>query len=148
MRERIKELEKIPYRLTRWIGTTGSLVVHSIIFIACLTLPRFGYDINKVLLVLTTFLSFEAIYLAIFIQMTVNRSVQSLEEVGEELEELSADVDEISEDVGEISEDIEKIQEEDIADEAESEKTQVTLEKIETGLQKLLNDIETLKQQK
>lgn len=155
MRERIKELEKIPYRLTRWIGTTGSLVVHTIIFIACLMLPRFGYDFNKVLLVLTTFLSFEAIYLAIFIQMTVNRSVQSLEEVGEgleeiqeDVEELSADVDEISADVDEISEDIDKIQEEDVADEAESEKTQVTLEKIETGLQKLLTDIETLKQQK
>lgn len=148
MRERIKELEKIPYRLTRWIGTTGSLVVHTIVFIACLMLPRFGYDFNKVLLVLTTFLSFEAIYLAIFIQMTVNRSVQSLEEVEEGLEGIQEDVEELSADVDEISEDIDKIQEEDVADEAESEKTQVTLEKIETGLQKLLSDIETLKQQK
>ena len=140
MEDQFKKIQKLPIKITHWIGTTSSLVVHTIIFILCLFLPYFGFDSSTVLLVLTTLVSLEAIYLSILIQMTVNRNMESLEEVQE-------DVQEISEDVEDISEDIEKIQEEDREEEAEEEKTKITLEKIESGLQKLLNDIETLKNQ-
>lgn len=53
------------------------------------------------MLVLTTIVSLEAIYLAIFIQMTVNRSVESLREVEEDIEELAEDVEEIAEELEE-----------------------------------------------
>jgi hypothetical protein len=41
-----------------------------------------------VLLVLTTLVSLEAIYLSIFIQMAVNRTAQSIKEVEEDFEEI------------------------------------------------------------
>ncbi|MEK7616618.1 MAG: hypothetical protein AAB414_01025, partial [Patescibacteria group bacterium] len=41
-----------------------------------------------------TWLSIEAIYLAIFIQMTVNRNTQSLEEVEEDIEDIQEEVSE------------------------------------------------------
>lgn len=156
MRERLKQLEKLPIRITNWIGTTGSLIVHTLFFIGALFLPKFGIlSLDDMLLVLTTIVSLEAIYLSIFIQMTVNRHMESLEEVQEDVQEISEDVEEISQDVEEISQDVEeisvdvdKIQEEEKEEETEEEKTKVTLEKIETDLQKLLTDIEALKQQK
>lgn len=141
MEEKIKKLEKIPLKITYWVGTTSSVVVHTIVFIAALTLPFFGYDFYRVLVALTTVLSFEAIYLAIFIQMTVNKNLENLEKVHE-------NVREISEDVEEISVDVDQIQEEEKEEEAEEEKTKMTLGKIEVDLQRLLADIETLKHQK
>ncbi len=155
MKEHIQKLEKVPTRITEWIGTIGSLVVHTIFFAIALTLPFFGLSMDNVLLILTTAVSLEAIYLSIFIQMTVNRHAESLEEVqedvqeiSEDVEEISKDVEEISVDVDEISEDVDKINEEEQKDNIDDERTKVTLEKIEGGLQKLLLDIEALKQQK
>lgn len=92
-----------------------------------------------VLLVLTTAVSLEAIYLAIFIQMTVNRNTASLAEVEE-------DIDEIQEDIDEIQEDIDEIEEEEDKDEIRKQKQTVTLDQITANLQKLAKDIETLKQ--
>lgn len=155
MENQIKKLEKIPIRITNWLGTTISLLVHTIVFGSALLLPLLGFDTDKVLLAVTTVLSFEAIYLAIFIQMTVNRNMASLkevqkdvEEISKDVEEISGDVEDISEDVEELSVDVDKIQEEEKKDEIHEEKTKVTLDKIEAGLQKLLTDVETLKQQK
>jgi len=117
-------------------------------------------------LTLTTFVSLEAIYFSIFIQMTVNRATESIEEVGEDVEEIQEDVEEISEDVEEISEDVEevqeevkeigedveeiskdvdKIQEDAVLDDQIDEKQNQALGNIEVQLQKLLKDIEALK---
>ena len=63
------------------------------------------------LLVLTTVLSLEAIYLAIFIQMSLNRTRESLAGVEVDIGEIQEDVGEIQEDVGEIQEDVDEIQE-------------------------------------
>ncbi len=146
---------RVSLGITNWIGTTSSILAHSIFFVGVFALYLFGVRFDDILLILTTGVSLEAIYLSIFIQMTVNRHAQDLEEVGGEIEEiqedvkeLGSDVSEISEDVEEISKDIDKIQEGGKEDETEDAKTKVTLEKIETGLQKLLADIEILKQQK
>src|SRR3989344_5054930 len=65
---------------------------------------------SNILLILTTVVSLEAIYLSIFIQMSVNRHSQELEEVSEGIEEIQEDVDEIQKDVDEIQEDVEEIQ--------------------------------------
>lgn len=55
-----------------WIGTVESLVIHSILFIGMLCLRLFGQSWNDIWLDITTAVSVEAIYLAIFIQMAVN----------------------------------------------------------------------------
>ena len=137
---------------TEWIGTTDSLIVHTVFFAACFFLVFIGVRLDAILLILTTAVSLEAIYLAIFIQMTVNRNTKSLEEVEEDIEEIQedvkeieTDVDEISEDVDEISGDIDKIQEKDEREMAVDTDTRHTMEKIEANLQILLKDIETLK---
>ncbi len=97
-------LEKISVNATHWIGSIGSLVVHTVIFLGVLSLSFFGFNFDRILLVLTTILSFEAIYLAIFIQMTVNRNTVQLYEVEKDIEEIQEDIEGIQEDVEEISE--------------------------------------------
>lgn len=108
-----KKLPKITAseKLTKWIGTPASLFVHTLFFIACLLLIFMGLEPERVMLVLTTIVSLEAIYLAIFIQMTVNRSMESLREVEEDIEELAEDVGEIAEDVEELAEELEEEEE-------------------------------------
>jgi hypothetical protein len=117
----IKFLEKITDWVMWWIGSIPSLIVHSIVFLTAFLLPVFGIvAVDKMLLVLTTVLSLEAIYLAIFIQMSVNRSQEHIEDIREDIEEIQDDIEEISEDIEEISVDIDDIQE-DIEDIAEDE---------------------------
>ncbi len=106
----LSSFERMALRFTRWVGSTSSIVVHTLAFIACFVLVFLGIQLDKVLLVLTTAVSLEAIYLAIFIQMTVNRNTQSLEEVEEDIDEIQKDVDEIQEDVDEIEKDVDEIQ--------------------------------------
>jgi len=124
--------------LTDWIGTKASLVVHTIIFASIFGLRLFGVSMDKILLLLTTCLSIEAIYLAIFIQITVNKNTQSLVEVEQDIDEIQEDVDEIQEDVDEIQEDVE---EEDLHDKEVHE----TLESIEQRLHQLQKDFEILR---
>jgi uncharacterized protein YoxC len=103
--------------LTTWVGSVPSLIAHTLVFAGSFAIAFLGYaDFDRVLLMVTTIVSLEAIYLAIFIQMTVNRQSKELhdvsedvEEIQEEVEEISKDVDEISEDVEEISKDVEEI---------------------------------------
>lgn len=157
-------------KVTAWVGSVSSLVLHTAVFIGV-----FVMGITEVapwdflLLVLTTIVSLEAIYLAIFIQFTVNRNTQSLKEVEEDVAEIQEDVDEIQEDVeelgedlGEIQEDIEEIQEdvdeiqEDVEEMTEEEKEElerkshqkVTLEQLTQDIQRVLTDLEHLKKGK
>lgn len=125
-REQMKEknrqfLQKVTDGVMWWIGSIPSLIVHSIAFLTAFLLPVFNIvAVDKMLLVLTTVLSLEAIYLAIFIQMSVNRSHEHIEDIREDIEEIQDDIEEISEDIEEISVDIDDIQE-DIEDIAEDE---------------------------
>ncbi|HRH26949.1 MAG TPA: hypothetical protein PLZ99_02180 [Parcubacteria group bacterium] len=151
---------------TKWIGSRASVVLHTFFFILMFSLIFFGFKADTILLVLTTVVSLEAIYLAIFIQMTVNQNTESLEDVEEELEdivedveeisqdidEIQHDVDEIQEDVEEISEDVEEIQhdvdeiqEDAEVSDSENKKDEKKLEEIEVVLRKLLQEIENLK---
>ena len=106
---------------TNWIGSIESLVFHTIIFILVFSLVLFGVSFDRVLLALTTVLSLEAIYLAIFIQMSVNRNTLQLLQVEEEIVEIAEDVEGIEQDVDEIQKDVDEIQDdvEDIAEEVE-----------------------------
>ncbi len=89
-----------------------SLIFHSAIFIGFFILTTIGpFPRDLVLLIWNTIVSLEAIYLAIFIQFTVNRNTRSLREVEQDIDEIQEDVEEISEDIDEIQEDVDEIQE-------------------------------------
>jgi TolA-binding protein len=155
-------LEERAWSFTNWIGSISSLIVHTLLFVLAFVLVFLGVDFDKVLLVLTTLVSLEAIYLAIFIQMTVNRNTQSLEEVEEDIDEIQEDVegiekdiDEIQEDVegmekdiDEIQEDVDKLEEDEVEDDLHDEATMKTLDKLQVDMQRLMDDIQTLKSQK
>lgn len=140
--------ERLAERSARAIGSVMSLAIHSIFFIGIFSLSFFGFTFDQILLILTTIVSLEAIYLAIFIQMTVNRHSENIEEVREDIEDIQEDVEDISEDIEDIQENVEEISEdvEDISeDDQERKTTDEKLEKIESVLQALIRDIEEVR---
>ncbi len=147
----IKRPKNISTKITNWVGSKNSILLHTIFFVSIFALPAFGVPFDDILLVLTTIVSLEAIYLAIFIQMTVNKHSEDLVEVSEDIDEIQEDVegiekdiDEIQEDVGELQEDIEEIAEEE--EEIDDHGVEIKkLEHIENTLQTLLNEIAELK---
>lgn len=102
-KRQLSPLEQFADRCIHWIGSPASLIVHSLFFITSLTLGVFGVPWVAVLLVLNTTVSLEAIYLAILIQISINRNTKSLEEVEE-------NIDEIQENVGDIEESLEELE--------------------------------------
>lgn len=134
----LNKLENIALAVTRGVGSVWSLIIHTIIFIASFSLVLFGVQFELVLLVLTTLLSLEAIYLSIFIQLSVNHQARALanvekdiDEIQEDVEEIAEDVEEIAEDVEDIAEDVEEMQED--IDEIQEDVEEITEEKIIEG---------------
>ena len=72
-------IEKLADKITEAIGSTKSIVLHTIVFVGIFSLLLFGVSIETILLVVTTLVSFEAIYLAIFIQRSSNKQSRRLE---------------------------------------------------------------------
>ncbi|MDP3958047.1 MAG: hypothetical protein Q8Q36_01120 [bacterium] len=134
-------IERFSVIATRWIGSVPSLFAHTLLFAGAFFLVSMGFDFDRMLLALTTIVSLEAIYLAIFIQMTINRSAQELEEVGMDIEEISENVEEISENVEDIQEDVEGISVAEEEGPTESEK----LGKIEQSLLTIVREIDEIK---
>jgi len=120
-------IEKISEKLTGWLGTPMSILVHTLLFVGIFALRIFNVGMNDILLILTTAVSLEAIYLSIFIQMTVNKTTKSLKKV-------EKDIDDIQEDVQEISEDNDE-------DEAEEDIVIKAIKDIENRLEKLHKDV-------
>lgn len=158
-----KKAEEFALGVTHWVGSVQSILVHTCLFVASFGAVALGIlPFDRMLLVLTTVVSLEAIYLSIFIQMTINITSATIEGVEQDIDEIQEDIDEIQEDVGEIQEDVDEIQEdvdelqEDVEemneDDIEEEKYQAgqekTLGEIRTGLQKLMSDIEKLQKDK
>lgn len=149
-------------RIAKWVGTPASLALHTVLFLACFLVGLFGVVAwESVLLVLTTAVSLEAIYLAIFIQMTMNAQAESLKVVEENVDEIQEDIEEVQEDIEEVQENIEEIQEdvdeiqEDIgevvdlqSEETEALERQKTIDDLSASLQRLLKDIEKMKAQR
>ena len=119
-------MERTPIdRVIEAVGSYLSLILHTFIFavffgLAILDVVSWGL----MLLVLTTIVSLEAIYLAIFIQMTVNRQAQELAEVSEDVEDIQEDIEE---------------------DEEFERQQTVALEGLMTDVRKILADLEQLK---
>lgn len=88
--------------ITKWLGTPASIVLHTLGFVGMFVLYLFNISLDRILLILTTVVSLEAIYLSLFIQLTVNRQTAHLKEIG-------ADTDSLLEDVGELSDSAEDI---------------------------------------
>ena len=112
-------IDKFSDKAIAWIGSIQSLIAHTFGFIISFSLSVFGLvEFDKMLLVLTTVVSLEAIYLSIFIQMSVNKSHEHIEDLKEDVTEIQEDIEYIQEDIEEISEDIDEIQEDidEIAD--------------------------------
>lgn len=137
------------------VGSPLSLAIHTLIFAGFFALALLGFlSFDMMLLFLTTIVSLEAIYLAIFIQMTVNEHTRSLREVEEDIDELQEDVEEIGEDIDEIQEDVEEMSEdleemtEEEAAELQSKKNAATLEQLTTDVRRVLADLEALKEKK
>lgn len=149
-------------RITSWVGSVPSLALHTLVFIAFFALSFSGFlSWDLMFLILTTIVSLEAIYLAIFIQMTVNRQAAELAEVSEDVEDIQEDIEEISEDVDEIQGDIDEIQEdvdeiqEDVEEMTEEEEREAagikkaagaaSLEQLTADVRKVLEDLEAMK---
>ena len=134
--------------MTRWIGSPASIIVHTILFIACFVAVAIGLiEWNEMLLFVTTIVSLEAIYLSIFIQLTINYTTEAVEDISEDVEEIQEDIGEIQEDVDELQEDVEEITEDEEQDEADEAAQKKTLSDIQTDLRKLMADIEKLQHQ-
>lgn len=163
-------LERLAFEAPKYLGSVPSLILHTILFVGIFGLEWFGFAFDQIMLILTTVVSLEAIYLALFIQMTVNRQAAQIEEVSEDVEELSENVEDISEDVEEIGKDIGTIHEnvreigedvEDISEDVEElgaeiekddkedavERTQDLrrIERLETVLEQLLAEVRGMK---
>ena len=157
----LDSIEKVALKATHFIGSTESLIIHTVLFIVSFTLYFFGVPFEEILLVVTTIVSLEAIYLSIFIQMSVNRQARRLhavardvdeiqedvEEIQKDVEGIEKDVDEIQRDVDEIQEDVEEIQEEDKIEEKEEKEDEEILTRIENTMGKLIEEVIELKKQ-
>ncbi len=142
------KLKELPLKITEWVGSTKSLLLHTALFVFIFSLRFLNVSFNDILLILTTAVSLEAIYLSILIQMTVNRNTQSLVAVEEDIDEIQEDVEKLEKDVDEIQEDVGEIQEEDQADTIYERKNAELLLNIESTMKQLTKDIEALKNQK
>ncbi len=149
-----------------WIGSPASLVLHTLVFIAFFAVPLLGMlSWETMFAVLTNVVSLEAIYLAIFIQMSVNRQAASLkeveenveelgenvesiqedvEELGEDVEELGEDVEELGENVEELGENVEDIKEEMAEDPSEEHEEEMREQKHAAMLEALTNDVKAM----
>ncbi len=133
-KKKLSTLDQLSQKFTYLIGTNTSILIHTILFIGIFSLRFFGTTTEEILLILTTAVSLEAIYLAIFIQMTVNRTTESLAGVEEDIDDIQEDIDDIQEDYSE-----------DSTDEADMIKI---LKDMELRLKELQSDISALQKKK
>ncbi len=150
--EERKKIDCLVDSFIRWIGSFVSLAIHTFLFLACLTTGLLWGHWDSILLVLTTIVSLEAIYLSIFIQMSINRNTESLQavekdidEIQEDVEDIAEDVDEIAEDVEDIAEDVEELSEEGAQEESQEEQDRRLLKDIQDNMIKITADLEQLK---
>lgn len=131
----VDELEKFAIRITEWIGTPASIIVHTFLFISAFFFYYVGVELNTVMLVVTTIVSLEAIYLSLFIQLSVNVTKESLEDVEEDLGEIQEDVEGLEGGFGEIAEDVEGL-------EGNVKKMRRNVEELEADVEDISEDID------
>lgn len=154
-KKKIDNTNTVAERFTAWIGSPASIAAHTVLFAAAFALVLFDVPFDSILLILTTAVSLEAIYLALFIQMTVNKNTQALADVEEDIEEIAEDVegiekdiDEIEKDIDEMQEDVEEIEKDSEEDDLHDEETIKSLGIIQANMQKMMDEIQAMKEQK
>lgn len=129
-------VERIALKIIEWIGSVSSLVAHTIFFIIGFLLYFSNiFDKNTVLLIITLIVSLEAIYLSIFIQMSVNFQSKKLQDVVEDIEDIQENVEDIQVNVEDIQESVEEDDEEEDED----------IKEIQDTLNKLMKEVISLK---
>jgi flagellar capping protein FliD len=141
-KDKVKPVATFEEKVSIWIGSRSSFAIHTILFLLSGFLMLNGVSADRVLLILTTLVSLEAIYLSIFIQMTVNRHTESLEDVEEDLDEIQEDIDDIQEGQDELEEDIDEIEDSDNKREREVDSR---FKNIDSQLAIILDEIKKLK---
>lgn len=112
MKESTALIDVVSDRIMIGVGSTTSLIIHTILFIAAFASHLlFNWQFNTILLVLTTIVSLEAIYLAIFIQRSVNQQAERLEEVEEALDEVEETLDDVEESIEDVEESLNEAEE-------------------------------------
>lgn len=147
---------RIIERVVEAMGSVPSLFVHTLLFLACFAASWINLiSFDSMLLILTTLVSLEAIYLSLLIQMTVNENTRALreveddiDEIQEDVEELGEDIEEIQEDIEEISEDIDEMSEEEKEEEAKEKSQADSLDQLTADVRRILADLEALKKGK
>lgn len=143
--------EEIVKKIIKSMGSVGSLLIHTVLFISAFILYFSNiFEKNTILLILTTIVSLEAIYLSILIQMSVNLQSKKFEDLKKDVEEIQEDVEEIQENVEDIQEDVEEIQEdvEELNEEEEEEEDDEDIKEIKATLNKLMKEVINLKNKK
>lgn len=143
---RNRRIGKLSDKTTRWIGSPNSVTVHTIFFVTMIVLALTRHDADKIMLTLTTIVSLEAIYLSIFIQMTVNKHSENLEEVSEDIEEIQENVEDIQEDVEDLGEIEEEVAMENIVSLTKQQEEELYVKRIEQTLGELVREVNELKQ--
>lgn len=132
-------LETIAMSVTRAVGSIWSIGIHTVIFVGAFTLILFGFNVDRVLLVLTTVLSLEAIYLSLFIQLSVNHQAKALASVEKDIDEIAEDVEEMQEDMEGIAEDVEEIAE-------DVEEINKDIDEIQEDVEEIQEDVEEIQE--
>lgn len=132
-------IERFAIKATHSIGSTNSILVHTALFLMSFMLYFVGFNLSNILLVVTTIVSLEAIYLSIFIQMSVNRQARKLHAVSKDIEEIQEDVEEIQEDVEEIQEDVDEIQ-------GDVDEIQKDVDEIQENVDEIQEDVEGIEE--
>ena len=140
----LNNLENIALSITRSIGSVPSIIIHTIFFISAFVMVFLGFDFDRVMLVVTTIVSLEAIYLSIFIQLSVNYQARALENVEKDIDSIAEDVEEIAEDVGEIQEAHEEIAEDIEEIQKDVDEIQEDVEDIQEAHEEIAEDIEEI----
>jgi methyl-accepting chemotaxis protein len=142
----ITKLEELALSVTRGVGSIWSVIIHTLLFTGAGLLILLGVDMDRVLLVLTTIVSLEAIYLSIFIQMSVNHQARAIASVEKDIDEIQEDVEEISHDVEEIHDHVEEIQEdvEEIAEDVGE--MQEDIDEIQEDVEEISHDVDEIQE--
>lgn len=132
-------IDVISDRITTWVGSTTSIVIHTLLFIfAFASHWLFSWSLDFILLVLTTVVSLEAIYLAIFIQRSVNQQAVRLGQVEDSIDDVEEALDDVEESLTHTEDEID-----DIAEDT-AKKLGEPLDDITLELRRLVRELKAL----
>ena len=138
-----KQKMNIDEKITGAMGSMKSIIFHTILFILFLTLPLItDLTYDSVLLILTTIVSLEAIYLALFIQISINRQSKALDEVSDDIEEIQEDMEEVSDDVQELNKSVDEIEKDMSEIQEDVEEINQSVDEIEKDVEEISDDVE------